>query len=329
MQGEKLSQKDPLNQPAQERKFSLKAENNVPVCPVSGPESRPSLHPWRTLLIILALQGGLVYLFGFSLQAILKKPFDMSKPTSLTVVLAFTLSEILAYLFAPYLLNVPVARRSFREYLTDIRLNRFRPFWKLLTLTITCLIVLILCQGGGSVIYQLTLGRPVTSGFLSEVFDLGQVLPPRSFLILAFLYTMLEEVVFRGVLLQMLLRRHPVRRAILYSALAFGLAHLPAAIAGRSLVSTGGQVVWATLFGLFYATLVIETDSLVPAMSIHWLINVFQNSLTASWQSMPAGLRALYGIVFGYGLAALVLIPWIRFFARKWLPPRRTEQLME
>jgi membrane protease YdiL (CAAX protease family) len=290
---------------------------------IAGPESRLSAHPWRTLLIILGIQGGLLCLLGYVLQAVLKKPFDMGDPEALTVVMAFTLSEILAYLVAPYLLGVPFARRSFREYLDDIRLTNVRPFFKLLALTISCLLVLILCRVGGSVVYRLTQGQPVTADFLKGVFDLGRVFPPRSLLIFAFLYTMLEEVVFRGVLLRMLLRRHPVRRAILYSALAFGLAHLPAALFGQAFVRTAGQVVWASIFGLFYATLVIETDSLVPAMVIHWLINVLGGPLTASWDSLPAGLWALYVVVFGYGLATLILIPWVRAFAKKWLPGRR------
>lgn len=292
---------------------------------IAGPESRLSAHPWRTLLIILGIQGGLLYLLGYVLQAVLKKPFDMGDPEALTVVLAFTLSEILAYLIAPYTLRVPYARPTFRQYLDDIRLANVRPFFKLLALTVSCFLVLILCRVGGSVVYRLAQGQPVTGDFLRGIFDLGRVLPPRSFLLFAFAYTMLEEVAFRGVLLRMLLRRHPARRAILYSALAFGLAHLPAALFGHAFVRTAGQVVWASIFGLFYATLVIETDSLVPAMVIHWLINVLGGPLTSSWDSLPAGLWALYVVVFGYGLATLILIPWVRFFAKKWLPGRRAK----
>jgi hypothetical protein len=38
---------------------------------------------------------------------------------------------------------------------------------------------------------------------------------------------------------------------------------------------------------------------------------------------MPTGLRTLYGVNFGYGLATLILIPGVGFFARKWLPPQK------
>jgi membrane protease YdiL (CAAX protease family) len=273
-------------------------------------------------LIILAIQGSLLYFVGFVLQALLKRPFDLSDPKALTVVLAFTFSEILGYLIAPYFLRVPYGRRTFGKYLDDIRLTRFRPFVRLLVLTVSCLLVLILCQGGGSIVYRLVQGQPLTAEFLARVFNFARVLPPQSMLLFAFFYTMLEEVVFRGVLLRMLLKKHPVRRAILYSALAFGLAHLPAAFAGRPLIATLGQVVWAALFGVFYAYLVIQADSLIPAMLIHWLINVFQEPLTSSWSAASAGTQALFGIVFGYGLATVLLIPWVRFFSKKFLPGR-------
>ena len=79
---------------------------------------------------------------------------------------------------------------------------------------------------------------------------------------------------------------------------------------------------WAAVFGLFYGYLVVKTDSLIPAMLVHWLINVFQEPLTASWATAPLGIRTLFGIVFGYGLATLILIPWVGFYSKKWLPRR-------
>jgi membrane protease YdiL (CAAX protease family) len=170
-------------------------------------------------------------------------------------------------------------------------------------------------------VYRLLEGKPLSLVFIADVFDLSPALPPRSLLLIAVFYTMLEEVAFRGVLLRMLLRQHPAGRAILYSALAFGLFHLPAVFAGRPLLATLGQVVWATLFGLFYGYLSFKTDSLFPAMIIHWLSNVFQSPLTAYWQAAAPGTRTLLGIVFGYGLATLILIPWVRVFSRRWLRP--------
>jgi len=282
--------------------------------------SRLSGHPWRALLLILAIQGALLYLVGFLLKGVFRLSFDISDTEALSTVLSLSVSGFLAYMIVPYFLHLPFGKRAFREYLGDIRLTHIQPFARLLVLTVSCLLILILCQGSGSIVYRLTEGKSVTLEFLSGVFNLAQALPPRSMLLFAVFYSMFEEVAFRGVLLRMLMRKYPVRRAIVYSALAFGAVHLPAVFAGRPLISTLGQVVWAALFGLFYAYLVVNTDSLGPAMIIHWLINVFQEPLTLYWGTAPIGVRTLYGIVFGYGLATLLLILWVRFFSKRWLP---------
>jgi membrane protease YdiL (CAAX protease family) len=284
------------------------------------PGSRWSQRPWRAFLLIFAIQAVLFYLTGFVLYGLLKMPREMGNIEALSTIVLFSVCGVLAYVFAPFFLHIPYGKRRFSEYLGDIRLTQVRPFFKLLALTASCVLVLVLCQGSGSLAYRLFEGKPLSLAFIADVFDLSLALPPRSLLLIAVFYTMLEEVAFRGVLLRMLLRRHPAGRAILYSALAFGLFHLPAVFAGRPLLATLGQVVWATLFGLFYGYLTFKTDSLFPAMIIHWLSNVFQSPLTAYWQAAAPGTRTLLGIVFGYGLATLILIPWVRVFSRKWLP---------
>lgn len=297
------------------------AGGEAAVAAISG--SRLAQRPWRAFLLIFAIQAALSALLGWILFGLLKLPREMANIEAPSTIALSSAGAVLAYLIAPYFLRIPYGRGTFREYLGDIRLTRFRPFFRLVTLAASCLMVLIACQGGGSIVYRLIEGKPVALGFVRQVFDLSLALPPRSMLLIAVFYTMFEEVAFRGVLLRMLLRRHSAGRAILYSALAFGLLHLPAVFFGRSLMSTLAQVIWAALFGLFYAELTLRADSLFPAMVVHWLANVFQQPLTAYWETAPAGTRALLGIVFGYGLATLILIPWVRCFARRWLPGQR------
>jgi len=118
----------------------------------------------------------------------------------------------------------------------------------------------------------------------------------------------------------MLLRVHVPRKAIVFSAAAFGLVHLPGIFAGTAPIMALGQVVWAFLFGLFYGYIFLESGSLLPSMVIHWLSNVFQASTTAYWTTAPVAVQAVYGVVFGYGLAAALMILWVRFFSARWLP---------
>jgi membrane protease YdiL (CAAX protease family) len=281
-------------------------------------ESRYTHHPWRALLVMLGISAACYGLVGAVLYGILRLPIDISNTEAPSTIATFTVGNLLAYVFAPYFLRIPKGKRTFKEYLDDIQLTRTRPFFQLLLLTLSCILILILCQGSFSIIYRLTEGYPLTLDFVLRVFDLSLALPPTSMLLFAQFFSMFEEVAFRGVFLTMLLEKHSQRTAIIFSALAFGALHVLSLFTGQELIHTLGQVLWAFLFGLFYGYLFIKSGSLLPAMIIHWLGNVFQAPLTAYYQTASDTVNALGGI-FGYGLAALLLIVWVRFFANKWL----------
>jgi membrane protease YdiL (CAAX protease family) len=282
-------------------------------------DSRYTHHPWRALLIMMGAVPVSYGLVGLLLFGIFRLPIDISNMESLSTIIIFTAGNILAYVFVPFFLRIPKGKRTFKEYLGDIRLTRTWPFFRLLLLTLSCLFILILCQGSFSIIYRLCEGYPVTWAFVSQVYNLSLALPPASIFLFAQFFSMFEEVAFRGIFLTMLLEKYSQRTAILFSAMAFGGMHLGSLLAGQDLIATLGQVVWAFLFGLFYGYLFIKSGSLLPSMIIHWLLNVFQSPLSAYYQGAPVLVTALGGI-YGLGLASLVLIVWVRFFAARWLP---------
>jgi membrane protease YdiL (CAAX protease family) len=290
---------------------------------LQGSPSRYSQKPLRALFIIFAALAVCMLIVGFILYSILRLPMEFSNRDALSTVILFTICNIIAYLFVPYFLRVPNGKRTFREYLSDIGLMRIQPFSRLFILTISCLIILILCQGTGSLVFRLTEGKPLTFDFIRNVFDLSLALPPKSILLFTVFYSMFEEVCFRGVFLTMLLRKYSQHYAILYAALAFGLFHIFAVFAGGELVTTLAQVVWAFIFGIFYGYIFVKTGSLWPSMIIHWLSNVFQSTLTVYWLSAPIFERALFGVIFGYGLASILSIFWVRFYSSKWLKPQK------
>ena len=285
--------------------------------------SRLAQHPWRALLLMLAIQPVCYALVGLVLFGLLRLPRDLSNMESVSTATLFTVGGILAYLIVPFLLGIPNGRRTFGGYLDDIGLTRVRPLAPLLLLTVSCDLVLIVCQGTGSLVYRVTEGGPLTREFVGHVFDLSLALPPRSMLLFTQFFSGFEEVAFRGVFLTMLLATLPARRAIFCSAAVFGALHLGSLLAGQPLVPTLGQVVWASSFGVFYGYLFVKSGSLLPPMIVHWLSNVFQAPLTAYyWHTAPSPVNTLYGIVFGYGLATILLLPWVRFFCARWLPAR-------
>ena len=117
--------------------------------PGPSEDSRLSKRPWRALLIMLAIQGTLVYLIGLVLYGVLGLPKELSNVEALSTVLLFSVSGFLAYVVAPFFLRIPFGKRTFREYLGDIRLANIQPFSQLLVLTISCVLILIVCQGSG------------------------------------------------------------------------------------------------------------------------------------------------------------------------------------
>ncbi len=81
-----------------------------------------------------------------------------------------------------------------------------------------------------------------------------------------------EEILFRGYLLRLLIRRS-VKTAILVSSLTFGLGHLINLISGSDLFSTGLQVIYALSIGLMLSVFVVKTGNIVPCCLFHGLFN--------------------------------------------------------
>lgn len=279
-------------------------------------------HPWLVLVAVPAFEVLAILVVG-SLFGVLALPDS----PAMGVLRETSFHLLFVLVFAPFVLRLPGGRQPLADYLDEIRLTRIRPLGRLLLLGGSCYLLLALCQAAGVVVYRLTLGEPLTAGFLLGVVDVSGALPPGSWGLLVALPAALEEVTFRGVLLFALLHRFPERRAVVASAAAFGLIHLinlPLG-PGHAPVWVFGQVGWATLMGLFYADVVLRSDSLLPAMLVHYLGNAFVGSITTYLQATaPVETQALYGVLFTFGLVpATLLVLWARFFCSRWLPGGR------
>jgi membrane protease YdiL (CAAX protease family) len=78
----------------------------------------------------------------------------------------------------------------------------------------------------------------------------------------------IEELLFRGLLLRGLMTRMPFWPAALVSSTVFGLAHAPGATGGSVVV-----VVTAAVLGVVLCMLARATGSLIPGMILHTLRN--------------------------------------------------------
>lgn len=81
-------------------------------------------------------------------------------------------------------------------------------------------------------------------------------------LAIAIVGPILEEMLFRGAITSVLLKTHTPKKAIIYSALIFGIFHINPA-----------QILTAFLLGLLLAWLFYKTHSLIPGILIHILNN--------------------------------------------------------
>lgn len=113
----------------------------------------------------------------------------------------------------------------------------------------------------------------------------------------------IEELLFRGFLLQALRTRGNLNRAILISGVTFGLGHIVNLLRGYSLTDQALQLVVAVLVGIALAYCVALTGSIMPGVAFHILFNI-SGTITAHsvlWDSVTAGI------------IAVVMIPYILF----------------
>jgi hypothetical protein len=122
-----------------------------------------------------------------------------------------------------------------------------------------------------------------------------------SFLSVAVAAPILEELLFRGIILEGFLRNYSPQKAIIWSAVIFGLAHL-----------NPWQAFGAIAIGLLIGWLYWKTDSLLPGIFLHFANNLLAYLLTFSINStfesfyMLINNWVIYGIIFGIALGILM-----------------------
>jgi membrane protease YdiL (CAAX protease family) len=92
---------------------------------------------------------------------------------------------------------------------------------------------------------------------------------------LALLVGFVEETVYRGLILNLMLQKG-VRVAVLTSSLLFSLTHLLNLVGGQDLAATLLQLAYAFLVGLSLALLYIRHKTLLPLIAFHFLHNFTQ-----------------------------------------------------
>jgi membrane protease YdiL (CAAX protease family) len=109
----------------------------------------------------------------------------------------------------------------------------------------------------------------------------------------------LEELVFRGLILSLLLGGNPddqnpsnTWRAIIISALLFSVPHALNLFAGHAEARVFAQLVWSFLLGIVFACLRISGRSIWPVAVLHGVMNAFVHVNRIGIEIEPSLLRA-------------------------------------
>ena len=82
----------------------------------------------------------------------------------------------------------------------------------------------------------------------------------------------LEEIIFRGFLFRAMEKKN-LARAVVISAITFGIGHIVNLINGQDLLETFGQIIFAVIVGFALVILFYKGRSLVPCIVFHSVFN--------------------------------------------------------
>jgi len=274
-----------------------------------------SRRPWLFSYLILFLWFICNILVIITLAWILQ----LEDPTQIQAPWPTLLANLLiVFIVAPFVLGFPGKGHTYREYLTEIRLTKMRPLPGLILLGLSCYLIIALSQAAGVLVFRLMEGLPVDGSFIRSSFVLANELPPRSNSWLITLPSIPEEAVWRGVVLAAFLRSYDQRKSIIFSSLVFGTMHIFQVLNGFSLIWVVCNIVAAAILGLFYGYVTLKTDSLLPAMIVHYLGNLLVDAIT-DYIIVNGSVQevAVSGLVFTFGIIPTILMMlWTRVFTR-------------
>ena len=183
-------------------------------------------------------------------------------------LMVFGSLAILWLIVVPRGLKLPNGKESLKEYAESIRISPFNP-WKrniflgIIFAAIVWIFTLIFSLLAGEYTFDpnIILGFPEENnkGFFLFISSLTPGI--------------WEEVAFRGVILTLLLKKYSEKKAIIINGVLFGFAHVANIFSGKDVGATIIQMIYATFWGFAFAYMYIKTESLIPCIIAHYLID--------------------------------------------------------
>lgn len=112
----------------------------------------------------------------------------------------------------------------------------------------------------------------------------------------------IEEVLFRGLLLEAIAEKTNVNRAVIISGVTFGLGHIVNALRGYDLSELSAQILAAITIGIVLSLLVVITKNLVPGILFHVVFNITGSITNQGGTAESYLLVSIVGISVAYAL---------------------------
>ncbi len=245
-------------------------------------------------LVLVILQVIFSFLPGFVIPFIYNLPTPVYLFLSFFIVVGFLI--LLWQVIVPFGLKLPNGKETFREHSKSIGLSRVKPLWRNLMLGVSAIGI----YGLSTVLFGELLGNYI---FYSNFFFIGN----NWYLFIIMLTPGIwEEVAFRGVILNLQLRKYSKTVVILLNGIIFGFYHFANLLNGWDLSNVIIQVIYASCLGISFAYMYIKTRSLIPSIIAHYLINSLgQLFLTTVF---PNSINYALFSIFGVGVIPMILI---------------------
>ena len=229
---------------------------------VSKPPLKSNI--WIMILLILTIYAAIL-VGGNLVMAVLGAP-----PVAIFFVI-FTLLGLFWFLLVPLVFKIPQKYESLKHFFRDIKFSKVKP--------------LFLTLGLGLITAAITIGCVTLSSTIATInggdftVNAKQYFQESGYLIY---YSLIpgfwEEVAFRGVILVLLLKVYSRTKAIIIDGLIFGFFHLVnMMVLGVYTLETIApvlfQVLFASALGMFFAYMYVKTNSLLPVIICHYLID--------------------------------------------------------
>jgi len=204
--------------------------------------------PWLALALLVLMGGELVAVYAESWLGI-RRYTDMTPQALLAIVAARDAAQLFLALFGVYAI--------LRAPLSSLGLRQSKVCWVALGAAIGLTTALVFPR----FVHELRLGTTYHFQYIFYVISHATGLTAAaSLLVYLFLVPFLEEIVFRGIVLQGLLNITNDVGAVVASAAIFGAVHAAGGV---------GLMVPAFCGGLFYGWLYLRTRSIVPSSVAH------------------------------------------------------------